>query len=62
VTMDGQKLFTAPGRYEALVRVGQHTVVAMRTGLVSVQKTPTLLPGEKTTVELRMFTAEQLTR
>jgi hypothetical protein len=45
-----------------MVRVGQHTIVATRTGMVTVQKTPTLPPGEKTTVELRMFTAEQLTR
>ena len=61
VTMDGLRLFIAPGRYEGLVRVGQHTVVAQRRGFVAVQKTPTLPPGEKTKIELRMFTAEQLT-
>jgi hypothetical protein len=36
--------------------------VATRTGFVTVQKTPTLPPGEKTTVDLPMFTAEQLTK
>ena len=62
VTMDGQRLFLAPGRYEGLVRVGQHTVVAQHRGYVSVQKSPTLPPGEKTKIDVRMFTAEQLTR
>ncbi|HXU69233.1 MAG TPA: hypothetical protein VN947_07875 [Polyangia bacterium] len=61
VTMDGLRLFSAPGRYEGLVRVGQHTVVATRKGFVTVQKTPNLPPGEKTMIDLRMFTAEQLT-
>lgn len=61
VTMDGQRLFLAPGRYAGLVRVGQHTIVAQRKGYVAVQKSPTLPPGEKTKIELRMFTAEQLT-
>jgi hypothetical protein len=62
VTMDGTRLFIAPGRYEDLVRVGQHTIVAERRGYVGVQKTPTLPPGETTKIELRMFTAEQLTQ
>jgi hypothetical protein len=62
VTMDGTRLFMAPGRYEGLVRVGQHTIVAERRGFVGVQQTPTLPPAETTKIELRMFTAEQLTR
>ena len=62
VTMDGVRLFVAPGHYEGLVRVGPHTVVAERRGFVSVQKTPTLPPGETTKLDLRLFTAEQLTR
>jgi hypothetical protein len=61
VTMDGLRLFIAPGHHEGLVRVGQHTVVAERRGFVTVQKTPTLPAGETTKIELRMFTAEQLT-
>ncbi|HEY2749323.1 MAG TPA: PEGA domain-containing protein [Polyangia bacterium] len=62
VTMDGVRLFVAPGHYDGLVRVGQHTVVAERRGYVSVQKTPTLPAGEVTKIELRLYTAEQLTR
>jgi len=62
VTMDGQPLFTAPGRYEALVRVGQHSIVATKTGYVTTQKTPMLPPGLKTVIELKMFTADDLTQ
>jgi hypothetical protein len=62
VTMDGRPLFTAPGRYEALVRVGQHSILAEKTGFVTTQKTPMLPPGKKTTVELKLYTADDLTR
>ncbi len=62
VSLDGRTVFTAPGRYEALVRVGQHTIVATKTGFVTTQKTPTLPPGVKTTIDLQMFTAEDLTQ
>ena len=62
VTMDGQPLFTAPGRYESLVRVGQHTIVATKSGLVPTQKTPILLAGQKDTVALAIYTEEELTQ
>ena len=62
VSMDGTRVFMAPGHYEGLVRVGPHTIVAERKGFVGVQKTPTLPPGETTKIELRLFTAEQLPR
>ena len=62
VTMDGQPLFTAPGRYQSLVRVGQHTIVATKAGFVPTQKTPILLAGQKETVELAVYTDEELTQ
>jgi hypothetical protein len=62
VTMDGQQIFIGPGRYEALVRAGQHSFVAQKMGYLTTQKTPTLEPGSKTTVDLQMFTADDLTR
>jgi hypothetical protein len=61
VTIDGRPLFTAPGRWEGLVRVGQHTVVATKTGFVTTQKEPMLPAGQKTTVELKLYTADDLT-
>ncbi len=62
VTMDGRPLFTGPGRWAGLVREGQHTVVATRPGYVATQKSPTLLGGQKTALELNLFTAEDLTQ
>ncbi len=61
VSMDGRPLYTAPGHYEGLVRVGQHTVVATKTGFVTTQKEPMLPPGQKTVIDLKMYTAEDLT-
>jgi hypothetical protein len=62
VTMDGTRLFLAPGHYEGLARVGQHNIVAEHSGFLTVQKTTILPPGETTKIELHMFTADQLTR
>jgi hypothetical protein len=62
VTMDGQVLFTAPGRYEGLVRPGKHTVVATKEGFLPTDMTPTMLPGEKTSLALKLYTTEELTR
>jgi tetratricopeptide (TPR) repeat protein len=62
VSMDGQPLFTAPGRYESLVRVGQHTIVATKAGFEPTQKTPILFAGQKETVALTVYTAEDLTQ
>jgi tetratricopeptide (TPR) repeat protein len=62
VTMDGQPLFTAPGRYQSVVRVGQHTIVATQQGYLPAQVTPTLVAGQEKVVRLRLFTEEQLTR
>lgn len=61
VTMDGRVLFAAPGKYEALVRIGQHSFVATKTGFVTTQKTPLLPPGQKTVVEMKLYTDDQMT-
>lgn len=61
VTLDGRPLFTAPGRYEGLVRAGQHTIVATRSGFVTTQKTPILAAGLRAQIDLPLYTAEELT-
>ncbi len=62
VTFDGQKVLTAPGRYEGLVRAGQHTVVGEKSGYLTAQKTPTLVAGEKTTIVVNLYSVDDLTR
>jgi len=61
VTLDGQPVFTGPGRYEALLRAGQHTLAASHPHLVTTHKSPMLPPGQKTTIKLQLFTAEEIT-
>lgn len=60
VTMDGQTLFVAPGRYTGLVRPGSHSIVASKEGYLPNDQSRTLLPGETTSLELKMFTSEDL--
>ncbi|MBN9682268.1 MULTISPECIES: carboxypeptidase-like regulatory domain-containing protein [unclassified Corallococcus] len=62
VTMDGQTLFVAPGRHEALVRPGAHSIVATMAGYLPSDQSRTLLPGETTTLDLKLFTSDDLIR
>ncbi|OJT26638.1 hypothetical protein BO221_00930 [Archangium sp. Cb G35] len=60
VTMDGQTLFVAPGKYSGLVRPGAHSIVASKEGFLPTDQSRTLLPGETATLQLKMFTSEDL--
>jgi len=62
VSLDGQVVFVAPGRYEGLVRPGAHTFVAAKEGHAPTNLSRNLPAGEKTTLALRLYTAEDLTR
>ena len=62
VTLDGNPLFTGPGRYEDVVRAGPHTVVARRADSFPTEQTATLPPGETSTIDLKLYRAEDLTR
>ncbi|HEX8822268.1 MAG TPA: hypothetical protein VF794_20245 [Archangium sp.] len=60
VTMDGQKLFEAPGRYTGLVRPGAHSIIATREGYVPSDMSRTILPGETAKLDLKLYTNEDL--
>jgi hypothetical protein len=60
VTMDGQTLFVAPGRYSGLVRPGAHSIVATKEGFLPTDQSRTLLPGETAALQLKMFTSDDL--
>ncbi|HEX5754646.1 MAG TPA: hypothetical protein VFZ09_51155 [Archangium sp.] len=60
VTMDGQTLFVAPGKYSGLVRPGAHSIVATKEGFLPTDQSRTLLPGETAALQLKMFTSEDL--
>lgn len=62
VVMDGRPLFTAPGRYQELVRAGPHTIVATRDGYLTRETSPNLASGKTTTLDLVLYSSEDLTR
>ncbi|MCE9673492.1 hypothetical protein LY474_37365 [Myxococcus stipitatus] len=62
VTLNGQPLFTAPGRFQGLIRPGTHSIVALKEGYLSTEKRQALMPGEKVTFHLDLFTEEQVIR
>lgn len=61
VRMDGQVLFTAPGKYEAWVRSGEHTWSASKPGYELTQRTLVLKPKEPVTIKLNVYEADELT-
>ncbi|HEU0036576.1 MAG TPA: hypothetical protein VFQ53_38450 [Kofleriaceae bacterium] len=66
VSVDGKEVFTVeagkPNRYRAMVRIGKHTFVAEKTGYNAQIDAPFIEPGQKFRIELKLYTAEELTR
>jgi tetratricopeptide (TPR) repeat protein len=62
VSVDGKPVFVAPGKYAARIRAGKHTLVAEKQGYNARITAPFIGPGEAFRVELKLYTAEELTR
>src|SRR6185295_13257247 len=62
VSVDGKEVFIAPGRFRAKVRIGRHTFVADKKGYQTRIGAPFIGPGETFRIELKLYTAEELTR
>ena len=62
VSVDGKEAFIAPGTFTQKVRVGKHTFVAEKQGYNARVTAPYIGPGEKFRIELKLYTAEELTR
>lgn len=62
VAVDGKEVFTAPGSYKAKVRVGKHTFYGDKEGYNARVTAPFIGPGETFRIELKLYTAEELTR
>ncbi len=62
VAVDGKDVFVAPGTYKARVRIGKHTFVAEKRGYSTRINAPFIGPGENFRIELKLYTAEELTR
>lgn len=55
VTLDGQVLFEGPGQYQSLVSPGVHSILAVKQGYITSDKSRTLIPGEKMTLTLKPY-------
>lgn len=62
VSVDGKEVFVAPGTYKSRVRIGRHTFVADKRGYTTRINAPFIGPGENFRIELKLYTAEELTR
>src|SRR5262249_21121805 len=62
VSLDGKEVFVAPGRYAAKVKVGQHSFVAEKEGYNARITAPFIGPGDHFRIDLKLYTAEELTR
>ncbi len=62
VLVDGKAVFTAPGKFTQRVRIGKHIFIAEKEGYQARVKAPFIGPGEKFRIELKLYTAEDLTR
>jgi len=62
VSVDGKEVFIAPGKFTQKVRVGKHTFYADKQGYNARITAPFIGPGEKFRIELKLYTAEELTR
>ena len=62
VSVDGKEVFVAPGKFTQRVRIGRHTFVADKKGYQTRINAPFIGPGEHFRIELKLYTAEELTR
>jgi tetratricopeptide (TPR) repeat protein len=62
VSLDGKEVFVAPGSFKGRVRIGRHTFVAEKAGYTTRINAPFIGPGENFRIELKLYTAEELTR
>lgn len=62
VVLDGAKVLTGPGTYKTLVRIGEHSVIARKAGYVTQNDTKVLTPGDKLSLNIKMYTVDEMTR
>jgi len=62
VSVDGKEVFVAPGKFQARVRIGKHTFFAEKQGYTTRINAPFIGPNEHFRIELKLYTAEELTR
>jgi len=54
VTLDGESLLSGPGSVRQVIKPGRHQLVAKKDGRLTQTEELTLLPGETTTIKVRL--------
>lgn len=67
VSVDGKEVFTVGakgegGFFKGRVRIGKHTFIAEKPGYNAEAEVPFIGPGETFRIELKLYTADELTR
>lgn len=62
VSLNGQALFTGPGKYQEFIVPDEHLVTATKPGYLPEQRRVAFLPGKPNRVHLRLYTEQELTR
>ena len=61
VSVDGKRVFTGPGAYRGLVRIGEHRVVASKAGYLTASKSLVLVPNDEARVRLELIALDKMT-
>src|SRR5439155_14486907 len=56
VSIDGQQVFIAPGKYATKVKVGKHTIVGELEGHPTRINAPFIGPGDHFRIDLQLYT------
>lgn len=62
VTLNGQLLFTGPGRYRKFIAPDEYLVAATKPGYISTQQRVAFLPGKPNRVNVQLYSEQELTR
>lgn len=62
VRMNGQVLFTGPGRYHEYVEPDEYLVTASKPDYLTQERRVAFLPGKENKLELRLYSEQELTR
>ena len=62
ISMDGQELFVAPGKYEGYVRPGPHSIVAKKEGFMNSEISPSLVAGTLSEFDMVLIAAGDMTQ